>query len=62
MNFTHKFSHIDLSCSVYFSDVASGKKLISSNEYKWVNLRDISNYPVTTMSLKTLNELNLIQI
>ena len=38
------------------------KKLISNDEYKWVNLRDISNYPVTIMSLKTLNELNLIQI
>ena len=62
VNFTHKFSHIDLSCSVYFSDAESSKKLISNDEYKWVNLRDISNYPVTTMSLKTLNELNLIQI
>ena len=62
INFTHKFSHIDLSCSVYFSDADSSKKLSSNDEYKWINLRDISNYPVTTMSLKTLNELNLIQI
>jgi len=62
INFTHKFSHIDLSCSVYFSDTDSSKKLRSNDEYKWINLRDISNYPVTTMSLKTLNELNLIQI
>ena len=62
INFTHKFSHIDLSCSVYFSDTDSSKKLSSNDEYKWINLRDISNYPVTTMSLKTLNELNLIQI
>ena len=62
INFTHKFSHIDLSCSVYFSDADSSKKLIFNDEYKWINLKDISNYPVTTMSLKTLNELNLIQI
>ena len=62
INFTHKFSHIDLSCSVYFSDADSSKKLSSNDEYKWINLKDISNYPVTTMSLKTLNELNLIQI
>jgi len=62
INFTHKFSHIDLSCSVYFSDTDSSKKLRFNDEYKWINLRDISNYPVTTMSLKTLNELNLIQI
>ena len=25
VNFTHKFSHIDLSCSVYFSDADSSK-------------------------------------
>jgi len=47
---------------VYFSDADSSKKLSSNDEYKWINLREISNYPVTTMSLKTLNELNLIQI
>ena len=62
INFTHKFSHIDLSCSVYFSDADSNKKFSLGNAYKWINLKDISNYPVTTMSLKTLNELNLIQI
>ena len=62
INFTHKFSHIDLRCSVYFSDDDSNKRLSSKSAYKWIDLRDISNYPVTTMSLKTLNELNLIQI
>ena len=61
INFTHKFSHIDLNCSVYFTNSASKKNLYPENEYKWVNLQDISNYPITTMSLRTLNELNLIQ-
>tara|TARA_B100000965_G_scaffold96190_1_gene78527 strand:- start:1348 stop:2448 length:1101 start_codon:yes stop_codon:yes gene_type:complete len=61
INFSHSFTHIDLFNSIYLSKL-SGKtsKLKKISQSRWISLQNLSNYPLTTMSKKTLEMHNLI--
>ena len=61
ISFSHSFTHIDLFNSIYLSKL-SGKtsKLKKISQSRWISLQNLSNYPLTTMSKKTLEMHNLI--
>ena len=62
VEFKHSFSHIDLKNTVYKSNINNSQIQFNEDDLKWVDLKKLNKYTVTTMSKKALNLLNLIQI
>ena len=62
VEFKHSFSHIDLKNTVYKSNINNSQIQFNKDDLKWVDLKKLNKYAVTTMSKKALNLLNLIQI
>ena len=62
VEFKHSFSHIDLKNTVYKSNINNSQIQFNEDDLKWVDLKKLNKYAVTTMSKKALNLLNLIQI
>ena len=61
ININHSFTHIDLFNSIYVSRLGkNSRKFEKVSESKWISLRDLSSYPLTTMSKKTLEMHDLI--
>ena len=62
VEFKHTFSHIDLKNTVYKSNINNSQTQFNEDDLKWVDLKNLDKYAVTTMSKKALYLLNLIQI
>ena len=61
VNFNHSFTHIDLFSSIYVSRLGKdSSKLEKVSKSRWISFQDLSNYPLTTMSKKTLQMHDLI--
>ena len=60
INFNHSFSHVDLKNSVYVSKIGKSLNFRKENKVKWVLVKNLSKYPLTTMSKKTLQMYKLI--
>jgi len=61
VNFNHSFTHIDLFNSIYVSRLSKdSSKLEKISKSRWISLQDLNNYPLTTMSKKTLEMHDLI--
>ena len=61
IKFNHSFTHIDLSNSIYLSQLnKNSSKLKKISKSRWISLENLSSYPLTTMSKKTLEMHNLI--
>jgi A/G-specific adenine glycosylase len=61
VNFNHSFTHIDLFNSIYISRLGKdSSKLEKVSKSRWISLQDLDNYPLTTMSKKTLEMHDLI--
>ena len=61
VNFNHSFTHIDLFSSIYVSRLGKdSSKLEKVSKSRWISFQDLSNYPITTMSKKTLQMHDLI--
>ena len=61
ISFSHSFTHIDLFNSIYLSKLnGNSSKLKKTSKSRWINLQNLSSYPLTTMSKKTLEMHNLI--
>ena len=61
INFNHSFTHIDLFNSIYVSKLGKdSSKLRKVSKSRWISLDDLSSYPLTTMSKKTLQMHDLI--
>ena len=61
ISFSHSFTHIDLFNSIYLSKLSgNSSKLKKTSKSRWINLQNLSSYPLTTMSKKTLEMHNLI--
>ena len=61
ISFNHSFTHIDLFNSIYVSRLGKdSSKLEKVSKSRWISLQDLNNYPLTTMSKKTLEMHDLI--
>ena len=54
-NITHKYSHFGVNISLFISFPKSIKSLNLSQEYRWVRMKDILNYPLPKANHKMLD-------
>ena len=54
-NITHKYSHFGVNISLFISFPKSIKSINIDQEYKWIKINDISNYPLPKANHKILD-------
>ena len=54
IEFKHSFSHIDLKNTVYKSNINNSQIQFNEDDLKWVDLKKLNKYAVTTMSKNCL--------
>ena len=54
-NITHKYSHFGVNISLFISFPKSIKSLNLSQEYRWIRIKDILNYPLPKANHKMLD-------
>ena len=54
-NITHKYSHFGVNISFFISFPKSIKSFNSSQEYRWIRIKDILNYPLPKANHKMLD-------
>ena len=51
----HKYSHFGVDISLFISKPRSIKKLLIKQQYKWINIQEIENYPLPKVNHKMLD-------
>ena len=54
-NVKHKYSHFGVDISLFISKPRSIKKLLIKQQYKWINIQEIENYPLPKANHKMLD-------
>ena len=54
-NISHKYSHFGVNISLFISFPKSIKSFNSSQEYRWISMKDILNYPLPKANHKMLD-------